>query len=1153
MAITVAMRTEVAQNYVALFGRAPDTDGLSYWVQQLGAGASSAAVAQAMYDTTPARAYFPGWMTNEEVVGSFYTNVLGRSADAEGLAYWAGRLAATSAGNVIREMVTAVVNWAPTGGANDAAGATAKALFDNKVAVANYWGTQVGTVAGSNTVIAAVTATSDTSSAAAIQAIVDSTAAPVAGQTYVLTSGSNNFTGTSGNDTFDGGLSTGGLQTLNSGDRLDGGAGTDELIAVVSGSVTPSSMVAIETATVSVTGASTVDFSNATGLLNVASSGSTAATTLAGLSTTQSVTVRDTAQSHTLTFAGVSGTADSASVSVANVTAGTHTIAGIETLTINSTGAANTLAVLTAANTRTLNVTGDKSLTVSALTGTTLLNKVDASGTTGAVVLVELPIGDATLTGGAGNDTFVMGVAGNASVSAGAGNDIIDFNGTAATFTSTDTVSGGDGDDWLRVDIDQVDTSAIATALTNVSGIEWLEIEGTQGGGNTVTLANIQAGIKTVRLSSVTAGTGATYNFEAGASTIQINVADAISAADTLTVDAAGTATDDSLTFTNRLTTGQMWASNDSNLTATDFETVTINTGSYSTPEAQLIDNINVSTSGALVFAGSNGVTLTVGPTAASINASGLTGTAALVMGAAAASGISSIVGSSQADTLSGDSSSSIDGGAGNDNITGGTGNDTLIGGAGADTLTGGTGNDSIDGGAGNDRVVAVSTEITDADVIAAGDDTDTLAISYAGDIADLTAGNLSSVSGFEILEVEAGSTTAAGTITLSNFVANTTFTRIDVGDTDDDLLTFANVPAGVTTVRVLATASSDTEVAIDRLADTTTNAITLQLVGGETIKDFQATDEETISITSTNTSAVIVTTLTVSDLKTLNLNGSSDITITNAIAGANALNAINLNATGTSTVYGVNSTAATTVTTGTGATAVVSTGSGADSITGGTAADTLIGNLGADSISGGGGDDNIVGGMGNDTLTGGAGSDDFHLGLLGTAAGGVSVITTASGADTITDFVVGTDDIDITGAALGDATITSRFGAALSTDVTVTTAGATSDLVDDTVYYISTNGTAASIFTGGTATLTASDLTASTLTAVAAFLDERYNEGANTDNLFVLNWTASGSTTSYLYDYNTSASDDTIAAGELTLIGIVERGTTVMASGDVI
>ena len=59
-----------------------------------------------------------------------------------------------------------------------------------------------------------------------------------------------------------------------------------------------------------------------------------------------------------------------------------------------------------------------------------------------------------------------------------------------------------------------------------------------------------------------------------------------------MTVD-SGTDTSDALTVTNMLTTGQM-ASATSNLTTTDFETVTINTGTYTTAAAQLIQAVNI-------------------------------------------------------------------------------------------------------------------------------------------------------------------------------------------------------------------------------------------------------------------------------------------------------------------------------------------------------------------------------------------------------------------------------------------------------------------------------------------------------------------------------------------------------------------------------
>ncbi len=79
--------------------------------------------------------------------------------------------------------------------------------------------------------------------------------------------------------------------------------------------------------------------------------------------------------------------------------------------------------------------------------------------------------------------------------------------------------------------------------------------------------------------------------------------------------------------------------------------------------------------------------------------------------------------------------------------------------------------------------------------------------------------------------------------------------------------------------------------------------------------------------------------------------------------------------------------------------------GYGADTLHGGAGADLIIGHQGADVIYGGAGADTLRGGMGMDTITGGAGADTF-------------VIVKVSALDTITDFKVGTDVLDV--SALG-------------------------------------------------------------------------------------------------------------------------------------
>lgn len=70
-------------------------------------------------------------------------------------------------------------------------------------------------------------------------------------------------------------------------------------------------------------------------------------------------------------------------------------------------------------------------------------------------------------------------------------------------------------------------------------------------------------------------------------------------------------------------------------------------------------------------------------------------------------------------------------------------------------------------------------------------------------------------------------------------------------------------------------------------------------------------------------------------------------------------------------------------------------------SFTGGSLIDTITGGVGIDIIDGSGGDDFLSGGDGNDILTGGTGADVFLFDSL-------------TGSDTITDYIVGDDSIQL-------------------------------------------------------------------------------------------------------------------------------------------
>jgi len=225
-AITVAMRTEISQLYVSLFGRAPDGEGLGFWTKSYSDGNTIAKIAQSMYDTAPARAYYPLFATPSEVVTTFYTNVLGRAPDAEGLAFWVKEYnASATQGAFFEKLIGNVVNYNGT----DAAGITSKSLFTNKVSVAQYYGEQNGTVAGATAALNGVTSVASTVDTA--KAAVVNTA--ITGQSFTLTTGIDNgstFTGGANQDAFNATH-----LTLNASDVLVGGAGTDSLSIVNTG------------------------------------------------------------------------------------------------------------------------------------------------------------------------------------------------------------------------------------------------------------------------------------------------------------------------------------------------------------------------------------------------------------------------------------------------------------------------------------------------------------------------------------------------------------------------------------------------------------------------------------------------------------------------------------------------------------------------------------------------------------------------------------------------------------------------------------------------------------------------------------------------------------------------------------------------------
>jgi len=631
------MSAEIQKLYIAYFNRPADPGGLAYWTDQLAKGATMTQVANSFSSSAEYQAIYAG-KSNLVLIDQLYQNLFGRTAEAGGLLYWANEMAA---GRVtITTVASALASGTTPGSADNIA-------INSKIAAATAFTTAIDTAAeiiaySNSSAIAKASAWLNTVTNAATLATAIAPAAlntavasvvsgvtGSAGSNFALTTGTNNFTGTSGNDTFDAGLSTSSLQTLNSGDQLTGGAGTDELFAVINGSVTPAVMSGIETVSVTaVTNAATLDLSNATGVTSVTSAGSTSVLTLAGISKSVGVTLRDSGVAQTITFNDVSGSSDSATVTVANMsqlTTVATSIAGIESLTINATGTSANLGLLTLDKATKLTVTGAALFTVVDNLPSNVIT-VDATSSTGGV---DLDFSGTTMTvsGGSGNDSFSFEAAGDVSVTGGALNDTFAFDATG-TYTTADSVSGGDGNDTLSATSANLVTASTSTPTTyTTSGIEKVSVNTALADGGTITLSNIDTSINRLEIKVVsnTDVTAETYVFNAGSSTLELDAV--ISGGGTQTVSVGGSATTDTLTIING-TTSATNVLNGLGLTSTGFETVTINTTGTGAVGTQTVGAVSITPTGsatsALVVTGVNQLTTGV-VTAGTINASGMT------------------------------------------------------------------------------------------------------------------------------------------------------------------------------------------------------------------------------------------------------------------------------------------------------------------------------------------------------------------------------------------------------------------------------------------------------------------------------------------------------------------------------------------------
>lgn len=570
-----------------------------------------------------------------------------------------------------------------------------------------------------------------------------------------LTDAGSAFTGASTNDTFVGAIGSDGLTsqgtTLNPGDALNGGAGTDTLSLSISGTNTAAQTTASFSATgvevINVANFETSAFTNTIDLASVpnigwitlTSSSPTGDTAFTSVQSIVAAAMQNGQGDLSLDFAAaaVVGTSDALTLTLANQTAGTFTADKIETLNVTSGTSANTVT-LVGAQLKTVNVSGDKSLTLGTVPGT--VTKVDASGlTAGKLTFTAATAQSHNVTGGAGDDSITLGT----------------------TFGSSDTVNGGDGADTLSVDV------AITEAtLKNVSNVETLKVTGAWS----ITLKDnvgptnfdlTEAGLQTLTLDKTATGVVPATAFT-NATSVSLGLGDKVDNKANVALTVSVKTAD--LGATTTITGG------------TGADVVNLSAATAGTADLTAVtgvETLNVTGSNATTINFANDTVVAADKTLV-INGSALTGALTITGSAAETDGLL--------------------------NITGGSGKDVLVGGgSGKDTLDGGAGDDSlslaalkstnvVSGGAGSDKLTVTGTAIASETVFGGVTGVETLAL--GGSVNLTVAGNLAATTGITTLDLTGG---AAHVVTLKTGFTDALTVKMAGGGGDDKIDNQAN------------------------------------------------------------------------------------------------------------------------------------------------------------------------------------------------------------------------------------------------------------------------------------------------------------------------------------------------------------------------
>ncbi|WKW17791.1 cell surface protein [Campylobacter fetus subsp. fetus] len=535
-------KSEVSELFIVLFGRPTEGEGNTYWVNESSAnGWGMIETSNAILNLDITKSFLGETLNNNEsFVKHLFKNAVNLTefvSDEQkaGLKYWVDLLdnGTVSKADLVGHFVNAAKDPSNAGANQD--------LFNNKVIVSNYVADTIAklpldglTPDQQNALIQKTVdiinnVTSNSSSVESAKGEVDGLKESIdeAGLNKIaLTTENDTITGTEGGDLISGVVgSLASENTLNAGDVIDGGAGSDILKVDLKSNFTglDSSGVIKGVEKISLLNSGlisrTFDAKGIDGLQTVALSGEKgiSVTNLANIVDVEVNGFKGTNFNVDSIYADkvLDGSADVQNLKVNGVGAKGASVAitadKIENLSLNATGKDSFLKDITS---KDVSVKGNANITLEVKAG---VNSLDASASSGKVS-ADLKAADVkTVKGGSGDDKFVVGTkVANVNVDGGAGNDELEINGAG---TLKPTVANVE-----KVTLDA--TGALTLAMDNAKDVSELNIKGDKGA---VTVVN--SNISSLNFLSTAEGTNAvtidsenlaTINYKAGTEAAEI-------------------------------------------------------------------------------------------------------------------------------------------------------------------------------------------------------------------------------------------------------------------------------------------------------------------------------------------------------------------------------------------------------------------------------------------------------------------------------------------------------------------------------------------------------------------------------------------------------------------------------------------------------